>query len=79
MLKQLTERGITFTGTTVLCTIHQPSSEIFQLFDNLILLSMGRQVFAGPLADAKKFFAEQGLPCQDDYNPADHYIWMTSA
>lgn len=73
MLKQLTVRG-----TTVLCTIHQPSSEIFQLFDNLILLSLGRQVFAGPLTDAKKFFTEQGLPCHDDYNPADHYIWETS-
>ena len=73
LLKQLTQ-----LGTTVLCTIHQPSSEIFQMFDNLILLSLGKRVFAGPLAEAKLFFANQGLPCQEDYNPADHYIWETT-
>ena len=73
LLKQLTQ-----LGTTVLCTIHQPSSEIFQMFDNLILLSLGRRIYAGPLKDAKLFFIDQGLPCQDDYNPADHFIWETS-
>ena len=73
LLKQLTQ-----LGTTVLCTIHQPSSEIFQMFDNLILLSLGRRIYAGPLKDAKLFFTDQGLPCQDDYNPADHFIWETS-
>ena len=48
------------------------------MFDNLILLSLGKRVFAGPLAEAKVFFTSQGLPCQEDYNPADHYIWETT-
>lgn len=33
---------ISESGTTVLCTIHQPSSEVFAMFDNLILLARGR-------------------------------------
>ena len=73
LLKQLSEQG-----TTVLCTIHQPSSEIFQMFDNLMLLSQGKRVFAGSLDSARAFFASQGLACHADYNPADHYIWQTS-
>ena len=35
ILKQLA-----MLGTTVICTIHQPSSEIFQIFDNLLLLRL---------------------------------------
>lgn len=73
LLSQLTKRG-----TTIICTIHQPSSDIFQMFDNLLLLSKGMKIFNGSLPDAKSFFTAQGLPCQLDFNPADHYIWETS-
>ena len=34
-------------GRTVCATIHQPSSEIYQCFDDLVLLAAG-QVRAGP-------------------------------
>lgn len=41
---------------TVLCTIHQPSSEIFDMFNNLILLFEGRVVFVGKSKEALKHF-----------------------
>ena len=39
---------------TVVASIHQPSSEVFQLFDNLCLLSSGRTVYFGPASAAKE-------------------------
>ncbi|CAG2170870.1 unnamed protein product [Oppiella nova] len=29
-------------GRTVICTIHQPSSPVFELFDSLLLMADGR-------------------------------------
>ena len=51
---------------------------MFHIFDDVILLSLGRTIFCGSLSGAKTFFADQSLPCKEDYNPADHYIWETS-
>lgn len=34
-------------GKTIICTIHQPSSEVFELFDKIILMSEGRTAFLG--------------------------------
>nr|QNH67903.1 ATP-binding cassette transporter subfamily G-like protein 4 [Brachionus rotundiformis] len=61
-------------GKTIVCTIHQPSSEIFELFDRLFLMAEGRAAFLGDLADAKDFFASQGFSLPINYNPADYYI-----
>jgi ABC-type multidrug transport system ATPase subunit len=42
---------------TVLCTIHQPSSEVFNLFHEIILLVDGRIAFMGTTENAVAFFA----------------------
>lgn len=39
---------------TLIASIHQPSSEVFELFHNLCLLSVGRTVFFGPIFAAKQ-------------------------
>ncbi|KAL3698091.1 hypothetical protein R1sor_012167 [Riccia sorocarpa] len=45
-----TVRNTVDTGRTVICTIHQPSIEIFEAFDELLLLKRGgRRIYAGPL------------------------------
>lgn len=43
-------------GKTVICTIHQPSSELMALFDRLVLLAEGRVAFAGNATGALNFF-----------------------
>ena len=39
---------------TVIASIHQPSSEVFQLFNNLCLLSSGKTVYFGPASAASE-------------------------
>ena len=51
-MKKLAEQG-----KTIICTIHQPSSEIFQKFDRLCLMSEGRLAYIGENFEAPKFFS----------------------
>jgi ABC-type multidrug transport system ATPase subunit len=44
-------------GKTIICTIHQPSSIIFQRFDTLYLMAEGRLAFSGTLNNAFDFFS----------------------
>ena len=41
-------------GRTIIASIHQPSSEVFQLFHTLCLLSSGRTVYFGPASAANE-------------------------
>ncbi|KAI9559857.1 ABC protein [Daphnia sinensis] len=67
-------KKIALTGKTVVCSIHQPSSDVFNLFDRILLMAEGRTAFLGPVSDALSFFSSRGLPCPSNYNPADFYI-----
>ncbi|KAL8505058.1 hypothetical protein ACS0TY_016317 [Phlomoides rotata] len=73
-------RNTVDTGRTVVCTIHQPSIDIFEAFDELLLMKRGgRVVYAGPLGKHSQtlidyFEAIPGVPkIEDGYNPA---TWM---
>ncbi|XVE83109.1 hypothetical protein DITRI_Ditri16bG0061200 [Diplodiscus trichospermus] len=61
-------------GRTVIASIHQPSSEVFELFHNLCLLSSGKTVYFGPVSTSELFFATNGFPCPALRNPSDHYL-----
>jgi ABC-type multidrug transport system ATPase subunit/ABC-type multidrug transport system permease subunit len=69
-------RNLANQNRTVLSTIHQPSGEVFSLFDSLLLLSEGRVVFFGPAAEAKDYFVQS--PYQFVHkagaNPADFVV-----
>jgi ABC-type multidrug transport system ATPase subunit len=67
-------REIAHSGKNVLTTIHQPSSEIFHLFDDVIFMCQGRVVYQGPLKRIKGHFAALKQPCPDGYNIADHVM-----
>ncbi|PNT22284.2 hypothetical protein POPTR_008G024400v4 [Populus trichocarpa] len=75
-----TVRNTVDTGRTVVCTIHQPSIDIFEAFDELLLMKRGGQViYAGSLGHESHklieyFEAVPGVPkIKDGYNPA---TWM---
>ncbi|KAI3757151.1 hypothetical protein L6452_04685 [Arctium lappa] len=73
-------RNTVDTGRTVVCTIHQPSIDIFEAFDELFLMKRGGQViYAGPLGRYSHLLVEyfesiDGVSkIKEGYNPA---TWM---
>eukprot|EP00253_Pinus_taeda_P004241 PITA_04241 len=75
-----TVRNTVDTGRTVVCTIHQPSIDIFEAFDELFLMKRGGQViYAGPLGRhshklVEYFESINGVTkISEGYNPA---TWM---
>jgi len=69
MMKKLAE-----SGKIVIATIHQPNSEIFHMFDDLLLLVKGQVAYHGPLHEAEGTFKSCGFECPLHYNPADYYL-----
>ncbi|EEE51200.1 hypothetical protein OsJ_32013 [Oryza sativa Japonica Group] len=74
-----TLRGLARDGRTVIASIHQPSSEVFELFDRLYLLSGGKTVYFGLASEACQFFAQAGFPCPPLRNPSDHFLRCINA
>ncbi|XP_020584448.1 ABC transporter G family member 42-like [Phalaenopsis equestris] len=78
-----TVRNTVDTGRTVVCTIHQPSIDIFESFDELLLLKRGGQIiYYGPLGkNSQKLISYfEDIPgvekIKNERNPAD---WMLEA
>mmetsp|Transcript_21950 Transcript_21950/g.24304 ORF Transcript_21950/g.24304 Transcript_21950/m.24304 type:complete len:631 (+) Transcript_21950:56-1948(+) len=59
----------TNSNATILFTIHQPSSVLFQSFDKLILLHKGRLMYTG--SNVNTDFSTNGYPVPPNYNPGD--------
>ncbi|KAI0911770.1 ABC transporter PeaB1 [Ustulina deusta] len=72
-------RKLADVGQTVLCTIHQPATELMEVFDHLVLLVPGgRLAYDGPLGNGcsstLEYFARFAPPCGPDENPAEYLI-----
>ncbi|KAI5065206.1 hypothetical protein GOP47_0019901 [Adiantum capillus-veneris] len=72
-------KALAKTGRTVIISIHQPSSESFELIDLLALLYRGRTVFFGARAETKRFYETAGFPCPTFRNPSDHFLWVINS
>lgn len=68
-------RNLAAAGKTIICTIHQPSNEVFALFDKVLLLAPeGRTAYFGLQDKVVSYFSKQGLTCPTYTNPADYVI-----
>lgn len=64
----LTLKDIASSGRTVVVSVHQPRSDIWSLFDNVLLLVKGgRTAYSGPREDILKVFGEAGAVCPKDF------------
>ena len=68
-------KNLTLEGRTVVATIHQPSSDILRLFDDIILLNHGKIVFQGEVNNIVNYFDNIGYKCPEYTNPSD-FIFM---
>ena len=66
---------LTNTGRTVISTIHQPSSDILRLFDDIIILNKGKIIYLGEVNNLVNYFSSIGYKCPEYTNPSD-YIFM---
>ncbi|KAF2457396.1 P-loop containing nucleoside triphosphate hydrolase protein [Lineolata rhizophorae] len=69
-----TLKNLARKGRTIITTIHQPRSEIWSLFDNLVLLTQGVPAYSGPTADCLEYFTKIGHELPPFVNPAEHLI-----
>lgn len=61
-------------GITVIATIHAPSIETLELFDQLMVLAKGKVAFLGSLVEAEVRCRDLGRPIPNYHNPGDHLL-----
>ncbi|KAL6189999.1 hypothetical protein ACLB2K_036400 [Fragaria x ananassa] len=67
-----TLRQLAQEGHTVICSIHQPRGSVYAKFDDIVLLTEGSLVYAGPAHDEPlTYFSKFGYHCPDHENPAE--------
>ncbi|KAJ9163275.1 hypothetical protein P3X46_022959 [Hevea brasiliensis] len=67
-----TLRQLAQDGHTVICSIHQPRGSVYSKFDDIVLLTEGALVYAGPAHDEPlAYFTKFGYRCSDHVNPAE--------
>ena len=69
-------KDVASTNSTVLCTIHQPSSEVFMNFDMCIFLLEGQILYQGPVENLTSHFSRFDFHCPNNYNPADYLMYL---
>ncbi|KAK7279727.1 hypothetical protein RJT34_24784 [Clitoria ternatea] len=61
-------------GKTVVTSVHQPSSRVYQMFEKVLVLSEGQCLYFGKGSDAMRYFHSVGFAPSFPMNPADFLL-----
>jgi ABC-type multidrug transport system ATPase subunit len=65
-------------GLTTIVTLYQAGNGIYELFDKILVLEKGEQIYYGPKESARPFFEDLGFICVDGANVADFLTGIPS-
>ena len=74
LLREMADRD----GHTVITTIHQPRASVYELFDDVTLLSEGRVVYSGAREELAGWFKSLGYACPRSSTPAEFFLDLVS-
>ncbi|RKU42524.1 hypothetical protein DL546_004229 [Coniochaeta pulveracea] len=69
-----TLKGLAESGRTVVMTIHQPRSEIWDMLDEVVVLSRGGCVYSALRTESLPWFQRQGFEIGKHVNPAEFVV-----
>ncbi|ATZ56223.1 BcatrB [Botrytis cinerea B05.10] len=64
-------------GMASIVTLYQAGNGIYNLFDKVLVLDEGKQIYYGPMKQARPFMEELGFICDDSANVADFLTGVT--
>lgn len=64
-------------GLTSIVTLYQAGNGIYDLFDKVLVLDEGKQIFYGPLSQAQPFMEDLGFVCAPGANIGDFLTGVT--
>ncbi|XP_017047517.1 ABC transporter G family member 21 isoform X2 [Drosophila ficusphila] len=73
-LMKVLKRYAQLEQKTIVISVHQPSSQMFHMFDKLLLLHQGRTAYFGDVHNIYRHFEEIGVTIKPHYNPADFVL-----
>jgi len=67
------------SSIAIVCTIHQPSSSVFDGFDDTLILSSARIAYFGPASELSSHLERIGRPLPPNANPAEYALDVVNA